>query len=84
MIASAPLDQAWSYPLFEASYRRRSRRFGLGFEMQEGLARVAMHAFIRVATEIARDGKFDSFAGLISNPELNKFFNDDRKRDASP
>ena len=36
MTASAPLDQAWNYPLFEALYRRRSRRFGLGFEMQEG------------------------------------------------
>jgi hypothetical protein len=36
MTASAPLDQAWSFPLFEALYRRRSRRFGLGFEMQEG------------------------------------------------
>jgi len=46
------------------------------------LARVATHAFIRVATEIARDGKFDGFAGLISNAELNKFFNDDRKKDA--
>jgi 2-methylisocitrate lyase-like PEP mutase family enzyme len=44
------------------------------------LARVAMHAFIRVATEIAKDGKFDSFAGLISNPELNKFFSEDRKK----
>ena len=48
------------------------------------LARVATHAFIRVATEIAREGKFDGFAGLISNAELNKFFNDDRKQDASP
>jgi 2-methylisocitrate lyase-like PEP mutase family enzyme len=48
------------------------------------LARVAMHAFIQVATEIARDGKFDGFAGLISNPELNKFFSADRKKDASP
>jgi 2-methylisocitrate lyase-like PEP mutase family enzyme len=47
------------------------------------LARVAMHAFIRVATEIARDGKFDGFAGMISNPELNKFFSEDRKKDAS-
>jgi len=47
------------------------------------LARVAMHAFIRVATEIARDGKFDGFANLISNPELNKFFSEDRKKDAS-
>jgi 2-methylisocitrate lyase-like PEP mutase family enzyme len=41
------------------------------------LARVAMQAFIRAATEIARDGKFDSFAGLITNNELNKFFSDD-------
>lgn len=44
------------------------------------LARVAMHAFIRAATEIAEDGKFDGFAGLISNPELNKFFSEDRKK----
>src|SRR5437899_2891113 len=36
MTSSAPLDQAWSYPLFEALYGRRSRRFGLGFEMPEG------------------------------------------------
>ena len=47
------------------------------------LARVAMHAFIRAATEIAQDGKFDSFAGLISNPELNKFFAADRKKPPS-
>jgi 2-methylisocitrate lyase-like PEP mutase family enzyme len=44
------------------------------------LARVAMHAFIRTATEIARDGKFDGFAGLISNAELNEFFSEDRKK----
>jgi 2-methylisocitrate lyase-like PEP mutase family enzyme len=44
------------------------------------LARVAMHAFIRTATAIAKDGKFDGFDGLITNPELNKFFADDRKR----
>jgi 2-methylisocitrate lyase-like PEP mutase family enzyme len=44
------------------------------------LARVAMHAFIRTATEIAHDGKFDGFAGLVSNPELNKFFSEDRKK----
>jgi 2-methylisocitrate lyase-like PEP mutase family enzyme len=47
------------------------------------LARVAMHAFIRAATEIAKDGKFDGFAGLISNQELNKFFSDDRKQGSS-
>jgi 2-methylisocitrate lyase-like PEP mutase family enzyme len=42
------------------------------------LARVAMHAFIRAATAIAKDGKFDGFDGLITNAELNKFFNADR------
>ena len=43
------------------------------------LARVAMHAFIKTATEIAKDGKFDGFADLITNAELNKFFAEDRK-----
>lgn len=43
------------------------------------LARVAMHAFIKVATEIGKDGKFDGFANLISNADLNKFFGEDRK-----
>ena len=44
------------------------------------LARVAMDAFIKTATEIAKEGKFDSFAGLITNAELNKFFGEDRKK----
>jgi 2-methylisocitrate lyase-like PEP mutase family enzyme len=44
------------------------------------LARVAMHAFIRTATEIAKDGKFDGFGGLITNAELNKFFADGPKK----
>jgi 2-methylisocitrate lyase-like PEP mutase family enzyme len=44
------------------------------------LARVAMHAFIKTATQIAKEGKFDGFADLISNAELNKFFGDDRKK----
>jgi 2-methylisocitrate lyase-like PEP mutase family enzyme len=44
------------------------------------LARVAMNAFIKTATEIAKEGKFDGFAGLISNAELNKFFSEDRKK----
>ena len=39
-----------------------------------------MHAFIKTATEIAKDGKFDGFGGLISNAELNKFFSEDRKK----
>ena len=53
-----------------------ARRISVG----GSLARVAMHAFIRTATEIARDGKFDGFAGLIGNAELNKFFAEDRKK----
>jgi 2-methylisocitrate lyase-like PEP mutase family enzyme len=44
------------------------------------LARVAMHAFIKTSTQIAKEGKFDGFEGLISNAELNKFFGDDRKK----
>jgi len=48
------------------------------------LARVAMNAFIKSATEIANEGKFDSFAGVITNPELNKFFADDRARRSKP
>jgi len=43
------------------------------------LARVAMHAFIKSAREIAEHGTFDSFGGVITNPELNKFFREDRK-----
>jgi len=44
------------------------------------LARVAMNAFIKAAREIASEGKFDSFAGVLSNAELNAFFHDDRTR----
>jgi 2-methylisocitrate lyase-like PEP mutase family enzyme len=38
------------------------------------LARVAMDAFIKSARSIAETGTFDSFAGVISNAELNAFF----------
>ena len=48
------------------------------------LARVAMNAFIKSAREIANEGKFDSFAGVLSNAELNTFFHDDRARRAKP
>jgi 2-methylisocitrate lyase-like PEP mutase family enzyme len=44
------------------------------------LSRVAMHAFIQAARQIAQDGKFDSFAGVVPNAELNKFFHDDLPR----
>src|ERR1700753_973841 len=52
------------------------RRISVGGSM----ARVAMHAFIKTANEIVQEGKFDGFAGLISNPELNKIFSEDRKK----
>jgi 2-methylisocitrate lyase-like PEP mutase family enzyme len=51
------------------------RRISVGGTM----ARLAMHAFIKSAREIAQDGKFDSFAGVVPNAELNKFFADDHK-----
>jgi 2-methylisocitrate lyase-like PEP mutase family enzyme len=41
------------------------------------LARVAMHAFVRAASQIAKEGRFDAFDGLITNAELNKFFSKD-------
>jgi 2-methylisocitrate lyase-like PEP mutase family enzyme len=44
------------------------------------LARVAMHAFIRTAREIAEEGRFDGFANLITNADLNAFFAADRKQ----
>jgi 2-methylisocitrate lyase-like PEP mutase family enzyme len=48
------------------------------------LARIAMHAFIQSAREIAEQGTFDSFAGVIGNPELNAFFHDDLARRREP
>ena len=44
------------------------------------LARVAMQAFVKTATEIAKEGKFTGFAGLMTNQELNKFFSEDREK----
>jgi 2-methylisocitrate lyase-like PEP mutase family enzyme len=44
------------------------------------LARVAMHAFLKSAREIAEQGRFDSFADVISNAELNAFFHSDSAR----
>jgi 2-methylisocitrate lyase-like PEP mutase family enzyme len=47
------------------------------------LARVAMHAFVRAASQIANEGRFDAFDGLITNAELNRFFSEDRSRISS-
>lgn len=48
------------------------------------LARVAMHAFIKSAREIADAGTFDSFAGVMPNAELNAFFHGDPARRSKP
>jgi 2-methylisocitrate lyase-like PEP mutase family enzyme len=48
------------------------------------LARVAMNAFVLSARQIAQEGKFDTFADVISNAELNKFFHDDLPRRPKP
>jgi len=48
------------------------------------LARVAWGAFIRSAREIAEQGKFDSFKGVMGNPELNDFFREGRARWKTP
>lgn len=47
------------------------------------LARVAMDAFIKSARAIAEQGSFDSFAGVVPNAELNKFFNDNGAKNKS-
>lgn len=52
------------------------RRISVGGTM----ARVAMHAFLQSARQIANEGKFDSFAGVVTNAELNRFFYDDLQR----
>jgi 2-methylisocitrate lyase-like PEP mutase family enzyme len=44
------------------------------------LARVVWTAFMRSAREMAEQGRFDSFNGIIANPELNAFFRDDLPR----
>jgi 2-methylisocitrate lyase-like PEP mutase family enzyme len=52
------------------------RRISVG----DTLSRVAMDAFIKSARAIATEGRFDSFAGVVGNAELNKFFGEDRKK----
>jgi 2-methylisocitrate lyase-like PEP mutase family enzyme len=44
------------------------------------LARVAWHAVLHSARAIANEGRFDSFAGVVTNAELNAFFHDDVKK----
>ncbi len=35
-VSADVMQDVWQYPLFDALYGRRSRRFGVGFEMTEG------------------------------------------------
>jgi len=44
------------------------------------LARVAWTAVMQSARQIAETGKFDSFAGVTPNSELNALFRADRRR----
>jgi hypothetical protein len=44
------LREVWEYPLFDALYGRRSRRFGLGFAMVEGPSKyTSQHAPLRLS-----------------------------------
>ena len=52
------------------------RRISVG----SGLARVAWGAVIGVAEQIAREGRFDGFAGSASGARLNRFFSEDVRR----
>jgi 2-methylisocitrate lyase-like PEP mutase family enzyme len=44
------------------------------------LARIAWNAVMRSVREIAEHGKFDSFAGVVANAELNTLFREDRQK----
>ena len=44
------------------------------------LARAAWGGFLRAAKQIAEEGRFDEFANAAPGAELNKFFNEDRRK----
>jgi 2-methylisocitrate lyase-like PEP mutase family enzyme len=48
------------------------------------LSRVAWNAFVHSAREIAEQGKFQSFKGVMGNAELNGFFRVDQTRRKTP
>jgi 2-methylisocitrate lyase-like PEP mutase family enzyme len=52
------------------------RRISVG----SGLARVAWGAVMDVAERIAREGRFDGFAGAASGARLNRWFSEDVRR----
>jgi 2-methylisocitrate lyase-like PEP mutase family enzyme len=53
-----------------------TRRISVGGAM----ARMAWGGFLRIAQEIAREGRFDSFAQAAPHAELQNFFHDDAKK----
>lgn len=53
-----------------------ARRISVGGAM----ARMAWGSFMRIAQEIAREGRFDSFAQAAAHAELQSFFHDDAKK----
>lgn len=82
-VAPKPVNLLMAWPLgftVEDITAMGVRRISVGGT----LARVAMHTFIQSAREIAENGRFDSFAGVMGNAELNAFFRDDRARRQKP
>lgn len=49
-----------------------------------GLARAAWGGFLRAAQLLAEGGRFDGFADVAANADLNKFFHEDRARRGKP
>ncbi len=64
---------------------QRPRRHGRAPHQRRRHAGAGRHARLhQIGARDRQEGNFDSFAGVVSNAELNKFFRDDRKsRDRS-
>ena len=75
MKAVAPKPVNLLYPSARLYASLKSPRMGVRRISVGGtLARVAWGGFMRSAREIAEQGKFDSFAGVVPNAELNALF----------
>jgi len=62
------LDDVWQYPLFEALYGRRSRRFARGFAIVEGAFQHASHATTLPLTELEEALLVASGVGITGGP----------------
>src|SRR2546428_12789861 len=62
------LDDVWQYPLFEALYGRRSRRFARGFAIVEGPFQHASHATTLPLTELEEALLVASGVGITGGP----------------